>query len=388
MSHGRTFVSKPVQVGEKEYGLVGVFQRINPNDARADRGAYIAAGALLQDEIEIEIGLSAFFYCLLVLGKLDGIRGTNNAFPPGYRLKTFEFPPQMLELPSLYLFDSFCAGWLQDYSRDTRGFLFNEGADERPESPFRYAFPEIENIARVNESAKRIKQLEEQLSRAKESEKKHCDSARKYKEKLQQLHAEWKATARYGSQSRQQIASTTGTDELQLVSTEGNSSDVVRASRSRGSFPNRSLGHRGSYADGHATTRRSARAAYSSRHGFSSNLKWLFGWRSTGKLNKYLLILIVMLAVALGAGYIFRNGAPGQPRNDSESQSDARAHSQVEESVFNTPKGDASVSEEQTNRESSFTESKPAAKMHGESKEPVDIATKRRSLLKERDQDQ
>ena len=100
--------------------------------------------------------------------------------------------------------DSFCSGWLRDDVNAIRGFIFNEGTDDRPKDSFQYTFVQIENVAKISELTKRIRELEDGLNQVKESERKYRELAKRYKEKFQEIHARWKKNVHYSDQTRAQ----------------------------------------------------------------------------------------------------------------------------------------------------------------------------------------
>src|SRR5687767_6482804 len=63
--------------------------KINPNDAEANRGAYIAVGCLIRERL----ALAAVANCIDVVselyGRVSSALTTERAFPPGFRLADF-----------------------------------------------------------------------------------------------------------------------------------------------------------------------------------------------------------------------------------------------------------------------------------------------------------
>ncbi|KOR33493.1 hypothetical protein TI05_00620 [Achromatium sp. WMS3] len=93
MEHGRTVVgTNKLFVDKVRCTLIAIYEGIIPNDKPTSRGAYIAAGALIpnqiiSDDTLIECG----FKITEIHGRLKALRDTNNTFPTKFNLNEFDF---------------------------------------------------------------------------------------------------------------------------------------------------------------------------------------------------------------------------------------------------------------------------------------------------------
>lgn len=169
MAQGRTFVSKSLELDGNPYALVGLYQRINPNDSRTNRGAYVAAGALLDGPVRLDDGIAALCYAQQLLGRLDAYRDGSNAFARGFELKDFVFGQEYKDFPAIFVLDSMCGAWSEQTGLAPKRFVFNEVTSQAIGRAGRYFFTEFENADQRAQDQAQVQQLEAALQKERQT---------------------------------------------------------------------------------------------------------------------------------------------------------------------------------------------------------------------------
>jgi hypothetical protein len=161
MSAGRTYVVQSLVIDGRSYSTLTVYEKINPNDDRSNRGAFIAAGVLSGEGASLEDVLWCFCRLMEILAELGGLRSQDNSFPPNFRLKDFAFREPLVRPPVLDLLDAHAQNTALAAGQDAYGggFFFNDASGAGSGRVERRYFVDLDQ-------ADTIRQLEQGLDAA------------------------------------------------------------------------------------------------------------------------------------------------------------------------------------------------------------------------------
>lgn len=80
-------VLRKVQIGKKSFLFIGEYEAVIPSDQSTSRGAYIGAGALIIDRIDITSHLAVRLKLSYIIDKLRTYRNNNNSFDVNFNIE-------------------------------------------------------------------------------------------------------------------------------------------------------------------------------------------------------------------------------------------------------------------------------------------------------------
>lgn len=109
MRQGYTYVIKQQDIEHISYSMLIVYKAIKPSDQNTNRGAFIAVGVVVPNEISVNESIVYHQIVIEVHAHMSAfIDKSTNAFIPSFTIENYNYTPRELSLHSAYLVDSLC----------------------------------------------------------------------------------------------------------------------------------------------------------------------------------------------------------------------------------------------------------------------------------------